>query len=180
MDIGGKIKDLRVQNELTQEELADRAELTKGFISQVERNLTSISIATLIDVLECLGTNLQEFFSEGAEEEKIVFGSEDFFEKDDNEKGLHIRWIVPNSQKNDMEPILVTLDGKSKTTIDDPHPGEEFGYVMKGSVVVHLGNKKYRAKKGECFYYRADCTHYLENTATSPALVLWVSTPPQF
>ena len=57
-----KIKELRVMTGLTQEELADRSELSKGFISQVERNLTSPSIATLTDILQCLGTNLQEFF----------------------------------------------------------------------------------------------------------------------
>lgn len=179
MDIGKKIRNLRVQNELTQEELADRAELTKGFISQVERNLTSISIATLTDVLECLGTNLQEFFSD-SEEEKIVFGAEDFFEKIDEKNGVGIRWIVPNSQKNDMEPILTTIAPKSTTPVDNPHPGEEFGYVLKGSVVVHWGAKKYRAKKGECFYYRADRPHSLENTADAAALVLWISSPPMF
>lgn len=179
MDIGAKIKDIRVQNGLTQEELADRAELTKGFISQLERNLTSISIATLTDVLECLGTNLQEFFSD-AQEEKIVFGAEDFFEKNDTEAGINIRWIVPNSQKNDMEPILITLAGKTKTAPDDPHPGEEFGYILKGSVVLHLGQKQYKAKKGECFYYRADTAHFLENTSASPAVILWLSSPPMF
>jgi transcriptional regulator with XRE-family HTH domain len=41
MEIGKKIKDLRVQMRLTQEELADRTELSKGFISQLERDLTS-------------------------------------------------------------------------------------------------------------------------------------------
>ena len=56
MDIGKKIRELRIQIGLTQEELADRAELSKGFISQVERNLTSPSIATLTDILQCLGT----------------------------------------------------------------------------------------------------------------------------
>ena len=54
MEIGKKIKALRIQKNLTQEELADRAELTKGFISQVERDLTSPSIATLVDILQCL------------------------------------------------------------------------------------------------------------------------------
>ena len=54
MDIGKKIKELRILKGLTQEELADRAELTKGFISQVERNHTSPSIATLVDILQCL------------------------------------------------------------------------------------------------------------------------------
>lgn len=47
MEIGEKIKELRIERGLTQEELADRAELSKGFISQVERDLTSPSIATL-------------------------------------------------------------------------------------------------------------------------------------
>lgn len=61
--IGSKIRDLRIKNGLTQEELANRSELSKGFISQVESEQTSPSIATLVDILECLGTNLRDFFS---------------------------------------------------------------------------------------------------------------------
>ena len=72
MKIGAKVKELRVQKGLTQEELADRTELSKGFISQLERDLTSPSIATLTDILEALGTNLSEFFTE-ARTEKIGF-----------------------------------------------------------------------------------------------------------
>ena len=63
MDIGEKLRQLRLQRGLTQEDMADRCELSKGFISQVERNLASPSIATLTDMLECLGSNLNEFFS---------------------------------------------------------------------------------------------------------------------
>ena len=50
MDIGQKIRQLRTQNNLTLEELASRSELTKGFLSQVERNLTSPSVSTLEDI----------------------------------------------------------------------------------------------------------------------------------
>ena len=64
MNIGNKIKELRISKNLTQEELADRAELSKSFISQLERDLTSPSIATLIDILQCLGTDLKDFFAE--------------------------------------------------------------------------------------------------------------------
>ena len=71
MDIGKKIKELRVAKGLTQEELADRSELSKGFISQVERNLTSPSIATLTDILQCLGFTIGEFFSEEPEEQIV-------------------------------------------------------------------------------------------------------------
>ena len=64
MEIGQKIKQLRIQKGLTLEELASRSELTKGFLSQMERDLTSPSIATLNDILEALGTTLAEFFKE--------------------------------------------------------------------------------------------------------------------
>lgn len=57
--IGRKIKDLRNQNGLTQQELADRTELTKGFISQLERGQVSPSVGTLLDLIECLGTTAQ-------------------------------------------------------------------------------------------------------------------------
>ena len=64
MELGEKIKELRNKQGLTQEELADRAELSKGFISQLERDMTSPSIATLEDLLQGLGTTLGEFFNE--------------------------------------------------------------------------------------------------------------------
>lgn len=125
MDIGKKIKELRILKGLTQEELADRAELTKGFISQVERNHTSPSIATLVDILQCLGTDLKNFFEED-EDNQIVFSNEDYFEKEDKELKNMIQWIVPNAQKNLMEPILVTLEAGGSTYPDNPHEGEEF------------------------------------------------------
>ena len=78
MNIGEKLRKLRLQRELTQEEMADRCELSKGFISQVERDLASPSIATLTDMLECLGSNLKDFFSE-TDDEKTVFSQSDMF-----------------------------------------------------------------------------------------------------
>ena len=69
MEIGSKLKELRVLKGLTQEELADRAELSKGFISQLERELTSPSIATLMDILQCLGTTIGDFFNESPDEQ---------------------------------------------------------------------------------------------------------------
>ena len=177
MDIGNRLKELRVLKGLTQEELADRAELSKGFISQVERNLTSPSIAPLTDILQCLGLTIGEFFNEEPEEQ-IVFGHQDYFEKVDNELNNTIKWIIPNAQKHIMEPILLTLQAAGSTYPDNPHEGEEFGYVLSGSISIHLGNRIYRAKKGESFYFIPDKKHFL--TTKSGAVVLWVSSPPSF
>ena len=177
MDIGKKIKDLRIAKSLTQEELADRAELTKGFISQLENNLTSQSIATLIDILQCLGTDLKNFF-DNDEDNQVVFSKEDYFEKEDAELKNMIQCIIPNAQKNLMEPILLTLEPGGSTYPDNPHEGEEFGYVLSGNVTVVLGNKAFKAKKGESFYYEAKYKHHLESK--NGAKIIWVSGPPSF
>ena len=112
MDIGNKIKQLRTRQGLTLEELASRSELTKGFLSQLERDLTSPSIDSLSDILEALGTNLSEFFQED-KNDQFVFRSEDFFV--DERENCTVNWIVPNTQKNQMEPILLTLAPHRKT-----------------------------------------------------------------
>lgn len=178
MEIGQKLKELRVAKGLTQEELADRAELSKGFISQLERDITSPSIATLMDILQCLGTTINDFFSEEPEEQ-VVFHYEDYFEKKDSELKSLTEWIIPNAQKNMMEPIRLTLEPGGLTYRDVPHEGEEFGYILKGSVKIHIGNKVYTAKKGESFYLTPHSEHYLEASA-SGAMLIWVSTPPSF
>ena len=179
MDIGLKLKELRTALRLTQEELADRAELSKGFISQLEHNLTSPSIATLTDILQCLGTNLQEFFAETSEEQ-IVFRNNDYFEKIDTELFNKVEWIIPNAQKNMMEPIRLSLSPGGSTYPDNPHEGEEFGYVLSGSIRLMLGKRAIRVKKGESFYFTANTTHYIKANEKTGAVLIWVSTPPSF
>ena len=164
--IGEKIKRLRLQRGLTQEELADRCELSKGFISLVERNLTSPSIATLEDILASLGSDLSAFFARTGDE-RVVFGDDDICVKEDVEglKG-HIRWLVPTAQKNSMEPILVEMAAGGETEMQDPHEGEEFGRI--------------RARKDESFYFKPVAPHRIVNAGKTPCRVLWVATPPSF
>lgn len=179
MEIGLKIKRLRLALNLTQEELADRTELSKSFISQVERDLTSPSIATLIDILQALGTDLKEFFGD-ATDSQIVFHDADYFEKYDEELKNKTEWIIPNAQKNQMEPIRVTLQPGGRTYLDDPHEGEEFGYVLSGQITIHLGQQSYKAKRGETFYFKSSSRHYIEAAGKAGASIIWVSTPPNF
>lgn len=177
MDIGKKIKRLRTQQALTLEELASRSELTKGFLSQVERNLTSPSIATLNDILEALGTTLASFFQE-EKEEKCVFTKDDYFV--DEKEGCVINWIVPNAQKNEMEPILIEIYPNGESQILSAHDGEEFGYVFSGRVQLVDGDTSWTVKKGETFYIKGKNTHYLKNEGQTIAKVLWITTPPLF
>ena len=166
MDIGYRIKQLRTKNNLTLEELASRCELTKGFLSQLERNLTSPSIATLQDIVEALGTTLAKFFQE--ETAEGLCGS--------------IKWLVPNAQKNEMEPILLELPPQGQSHEVAVHEGEEFGYVLSGRIkLVNLDTGKvYIVKKGQTFYVKGSFSHCLKNDSAQPARVLWICTPPIF
>ncbi len=177
MELGKKIKQMRNQKGLTQEELADRCELTKGYISQLENDLNSPSIATLTDILSALGSNLSEFFREETEE-KIVFSKNEFIEKDSD--GVLWNWLIPNAQKNMMEPVLVELSEGMETAGDIPHEGEEFGYVLEGKIAIILGNKHHLCKKGEAFYYSANTPHSILNKSKGKSKFLWISTPPNF
>lgn len=177
MTIGEKIKSLRILCQLTQEELADRCELTKGYISQVENDLTSPTISTLTDILTALGTNLSEFFLE-EKEEQVVFHQNDYIVKC-NEFDT-TTWLVPNSQKNEMEPLLFELEPNSSTYVDMPHEGQEFGYIIEGEIQVIIGKKTYVCKKGETFYFTTNKDHYLKNNTKKLAKLIWVSSPPNF
>ena len=178
MKIGKKIKNRRQQLGLTQKELADRCELTKGYISQLENDLTSPSIATLNDIVAALGITLQEFFQEESAE-KLVYKKADYMVKE--QQSALFTWLIPSAQKNEMEPALLELLPLGKTEVDIPHEGEEFGFVLEGKVVLNHGNRKQTVHKGESFYFASDKTHYLENpTKDRTAKVLWISSPPNF
>ncbi len=180
VDIGKKIHSLRIQRGLTQEELGDRCELSKGFISQIERNLASPSIATLADLLECLGVSLQEFFNEKTAEKTVFTPAEMFVKEDTDELKGSVIWLIPDAQKNNMEPILLEMAEGGRSYSMPPHEGEEFGYVLSGSVDLHIGNQKQRVRAGCSFCIHPREEHWLSNPGKLKARVLWVSNPPSF
>jgi quercetin dioxygenase-like cupin family protein len=79
-----------------------------------------------------------------------------------------------------MEPTLVVLDVGGMTAMEKPHPGEEFGYVMMGQITLIYGKKRFVVKKDETFYFYSNKDHYIMNSGSGKAKILWVSTPPMF
>ena len=177
MNFGNKIKQRRVLLQLTQQELANRCELTKGYISQLENNMVSPSLETLEIILEVLGTTLSDFFKDNSNKEIIFNKDEQYDKKFDSYLQT---WLVPTAQEHQMEPILVMIDPNGETYHDYPHTGEEFGYVIEGEVIVCYGDVTRICKKGESFYFVSNKQHYLRNESDSVAKVLWVSCPPNF
>ena len=76
---------------------------------------------------------------------------------------------------------MVMLELKPGERIDEqePHPGEQFGYVLQGSATLRLDGKAQRVGKGHCFYFEADKRHQIGNDGKSTVRLLWVISPPQ-
>ena len=176
MKIGRRIKNLRLKKGLTQEELGERTDLTKGYISQIERDLSSPSIETFFDILEVLGCAPKDFFDDEEQEQKVVYGEEDRTEFVDEERGYRIQWLVPESNENEMEPILITLEKGGTFKTFEPSLADTFAYVLKGSIRVSLGHRHYHAKAGETVYYQASEEHRISNDNDGPSDLLLVAT----
>lgn len=176
LDLGEKIKGLRLAAELTQEELADRAGLTRGFISQLENDQSSIQIDSLADILGALSVSLSEFFTDNSETQ-VIFTAKDRILLDN--KGASVfELLVPGSTNNIMDPILIELAPGEQLEEHESLPGEQFGFVLKGTVSLKLGNRTYSVNKGHCFYFESNCVHQLSNEKETAARLLWVTTPP--
>lgn len=177
MDIGGNIKKLRLQRGLTQEELAERCELTKGYISQLENDLASPSIATLVDILSILGVTPASFFSD-EKEEKVVYTPQDYFISE--AEGVEKVWIIPNSQDHEMEPVILILNEGATGGVRVPFEGEEIGYVLEGRVRIETDKGVYKARRGESFYINGKRQHEIVNIHKGRSKILWITTPSNF
>ncbi|HTP63798.1 MAG TPA: XRE family transcriptional regulator [Geobacteraceae bacterium] len=179
MKIGDRLKRLRMINSLTQEELASRADLTKGYISQLENDATSPSIATLKDILDVFGVSMQEFFSETTDED-VVYGRDARVQATDDDEKIKVELLVPGAQNREMDPVLVTLDPGEEMEEQPFHEGEEFGFVLLGKIRLRLDERLYTVKKDEGFYFKSDKKHTVKNIGRGQAKILWVVTPPTF
>ena len=176
MNIGNKIKNLRIQKNLTQEELGERTDLSKGYISQLERNLSSPSMETFFSILEVLGITPKAFFDEKEQVQQVIYTAKDHTIYYEEEKGYEINWLVPDSNEKDMEPIILSLDKAGEYKEFEPSLSDTFAYVLEGSVCVEIGTDKYYASRGETIYYHALKRHQIKNNYQGVSRLLLVAT----
>ncbi len=164
---------------LTQEELANRAYVTKGFISQLERDLTSPSIATLTSILDVLGVDLADFFRDvrrhpvvGRERKRVLSSA--------STEAYKVYYLLPEATGRLMDPVMVVLAKDARTPEENSHGGEEFGFLLRGRVVLWLDHQSYRLKAGDCFYFKSSVRHWIENIGSGEAHILWVVSPLRF
>ncbi|TKB10033.1 helix-turn-helix domain-containing protein [Desulforhopalus sp. IMCC35007] len=165
LDIGTKIRNLRNKREMTLQDLATLTGLSKPNLSQIENNLVSPPIATLLKISTALGVAIGHFFQDSPQETDIVV-----VRKDDRyglAKGKHISHIgyqyhplaYPKVTKA-MEPFIVYMEEREAGDIVfNNHRGEEFLYVLEGILEFHSGDKVVTLEAGDSLYFDSVVPH---------------------
>lgn len=173
MKIGQKLRRLRKLRGLTIEEVATNADLTKGFISQLERDKTIPTVVSLKQVLDVLGVDLATFFSDFEERERHIFVRQDRLAEDSGD-GHRIESLIPRLRYLEMEPQLLTL-APLATYGCRFEEDEGFGFLVKGRARLTVNSETRTLNRGDCFYLFYDNQFEVENLTRRPAEVLMVN-----
>ena len=178
--VSNKIRKIRRENNITLKELSERTDLSVSFLSQFERGVSSITLVSLKKIAEALNITMRELFDDGPEPDgRFVHRESD----GTGIMGLEKKYagyerLSGRFEGRKLESLLLRMEPLRSDFEPCTHEGEEFGYILSGSVSIHLGSRTYKAKKGESFYFTPDKKHFL--TSKNGAVVLWVSSPPSF
>ncbi len=185
VNLGEKIRTLRKKIGMTQKELAEQVGLTPSFISQLEKNLISPSLDSLLKLSEKLNTQPIYFLVEGESSplQKMVIRPEERQEirlPTMKGKDIRLQLLVSDVLNRRMEPYLITMnEGARVEGHFYAHKGDEFAYVIEGEVEVEIQNEKHLLKQGDSLYIGSIFPSRWENTGKRDAVILWILSPPR-
>lgn len=174
LDIGARIKQLRQINGLAQADLAERAGLTKGAISQIERNLTSPSIANLFEILSALNETPSSFFAD-VDEEKVLFRKTDALPSEVTGYKT-FDTLLPKSRYRSIVSYRAMISSGRQTPPEPAQEGENYVHVLAGRLGLQLGKVSYVARKGESLYFSGEQEFSFSNKGKTIVDFLWVRT----
>lgn len=178
--IGEKIKQMRQSKGLSVYELAEKSGLSQALISQIEREQVSPPISTLLKVAASLGTDISLFFQEEVENRKttLVRSDERLLSQRRQVQGkAHLGYtyeaLAYKKAFKHMEPFLVTFDPKEEDeVIRFSHDGEEFAFLLEGSLEFTTDMEKIVLEPGDSLYFDSDQLHGFRALGGAPARAL--------
>lgn len=174
--LGSKIRSLRQRMQLTLEEAATSAGISTPFLSQVERGLARPSVATLMAIARVLGVDIQYLLDAPREERYVARGDRlTFFGFADADKRFARLTQVTDGGR--MEALLVRIPAGQRLDEIAARAGEQFWYVLSGTVTLVLEGKTYVFREGDSAHYDSTDAHHWQNTGEREALLMWVGTP---
>lgn len=179
MNIGVKIKKLRSEKGITLKELSEKSELSIGFLSQLERGLTTIAVDSLEKLAEILEVHLTYFFDYPHKRKEKVLRS---YEQEllDVEEGGFIKYSLSTNLENKLlVPRLIEIlpQKQEEEIISYKHEGEEFVYVLEGILTLYIDGERMEVYPGDSVHMNSNITHNWANYTNKKVKLLAVNTP---
>jgi transcriptional regulator with XRE-family HTH domain len=171
--VGFNLRQLRTAKELTLDQLATQSELTRGYISLVERGLKTPSVAALLRMAAALEVNVTYLFDPNptpAPRYTLFRREQDAVPVNDG--GFDLLALAASRTRKAMEPFLIRPPLKMASRAS--HAGEEFLFVVSGSVAIKLDGDELILAKGDCLYFSGETPHWLRSIGRQKAEVLLV------
>ncbi|NEH48315.1 cupin domain-containing protein [Rhizobium leguminosarum] len=179
--IGGQIRELRKVKGFTLQQVADAAEISVGYLSQIERNQTKLPIGVLKKISSTLGVHMNWFFHADdvpSLERDVVVRSHNRRRFTFTGIGIEEELLSPNLG-GPLELLMSTIDPGADSG-DYSHDGVEAGLVVSGRLDLWVSGTFFQLEEGDSFSFKSTEIHRCANSGDKPAKVVWVITPPHY
>lgn len=155
-NIGTRIRNLRLSQRRTIQEIADVCDLSKSMVSKIETNVVIPSVATLVKIAKALGTNVSVIMEENEAKSTVMTPAQKAFEGIlQTDKGYHIYPYASEYKDKKMQPFLFEARKGEVKEHRLTHEGEEFIHVLEGELKLQVGNVEYTLKQNDSVYFNA-------------------------
>jgi len=180
IQISNKIKEKRKAKGITIQELADRAAVSKGLISQIENNRTVPSLLVLINIIRSLNLDMNEFFNEIGEPQQnsrvILKQQADYqvFEKEAARGFLYKRVLTKNVKNYPVDIVILELKKGARRSQMVKTDAYEYKYILQGTVEYQIENEKHILQEGDSLFFDGRLGHRPANIGEGDAKILVV------
>lgn len=180
MDVGVRLRQVRMASGLSQRALAKRAGVTNATISLIESNQVSPSVGALKRVLEGIPIGMAEFFSVS-----LITPRRFFFRRDElleiGKGGLSLRQVGDDLRDCSLQILSERYEpGADTGRVFLSHDGEEGGVIIRGRVEVTVGEQRRTLTAGDAYCFPSRIPHRFRNVGDEPAEAVSACTPPTF
>jgi len=180
--IGEQLRELRLVKNLTLREVAEKAAISVGYLSQLERNHSRLPIGVLKRISDALGVHMNWFFQQNTEgdaaERDVVVRSGNRRRMSFTGLGIQEELLSPNLS-GPLELLISTI-GPRADSEDYSHDGAEAGLVLSGTLDLWVSGRHFQLHEGDSFAFKSTEVHRCANATDTPTKVLWVITPPHY
>ena len=178
--VGKKLKAIRLKNDLTIQELAERSHVSSNMISRIERGLTIPSVEILMKLATVFRKSINYFVEEVSTTHEIVFttpGSRDQTVYDD-ESNMHTESFTSGLRDPQFMSFYCTVPkGGTSGQKNMYHPGDELIYLLEGRLRVEIAGEVHELKAGDSLSFKSHLPHRWDNVGEADARVIWTLSP---